>query len=142
MQSLPWTLWAFLSAIFAALTAIFGKVGVADIPSSFATLLRTVVILVMIAGVVVASGSWQPLGSVSGRNYTFLVLSGLAGGASWLCYYQALKIGPASGVAALDKTSVVMVATFAALLLGEHLGPRGWAGIGLVALGSVLVATA
>ncbi len=142
MQSLPWTIWAFLSAIFAALTAIFGKVGVADIPSSFATLLRTVVILVMIAAVVVASGSWQPLGSVSGRSYTFLVLSGLAGGASWLCYYQALKIGPASGVAALDKTSVVMVAIFAALLLGEHLGPRGWAGIGLVALGSVLVATA
>ena len=142
MQSLPWTIWAFLSAIFAALTAIFGKVGVADIPSSFATLLRTVVILVMIAAVVVASGSWQPLGSVSGRSYTFLVLSGLAGGASWLCYYQALKIGPASGVAALDKTSVVMVAIFAALLLGEHLGPRGWAGIGLVALGSVLVETA
>lgn len=135
-----WPLWAALSAVFAALTAIFGKIGVEGVNSDFATLIRTVVILGVLAVIVTASGVWQPLASVSRRTYVFLILSGLATGASWLCYYRALKLGPASGVAPIDKMSVLLVALFAFLFLGERLELRNWVGIGLIALGTVLVA--
>jgi transporter family protein len=137
---LTWPLWAALSAVFAALTAIFGKIGVEGINSDFATLIRTVVILAMLALIVTAGAAWQPLGSISRRTYLFLVLSALATGASWLCYYRALKLGPASGVAPIDKMSVLLVALFAAAFLGERLAPRNWLGVGLIALGTVLVA--
>src|SRR5665213_2541766 len=135
-----WLLWAVLSALFAALTAIFGKVGVEQINSDYATLIRTAIILVVVALIVAASGAWQPLAGVPRKTWLFLLLSGLATGASWLCYYRALKLGPASGVAPIDKMSVVLVALFAALFLGERLLVHNWSGIGLIALGAILVA--
>jgi len=135
-----WPFWAMLSAAFAALTAVFGKVGVENVNSDFATLIRTVVILSIIALIVAVSGAWQPLDSVPRRTYIFLVLSALATGASWLCYYRALKLGPASGVAPIDKLSVLLVALFAAVFLGERLEARNWAGIGMIAAGAILVA--
>ena len=137
---LTWPVWAALSAVFAALTAILGKVGIEGVNSDFATLIRTVVILAVLALIVTAGGAWQPLESVSRRTYVFLVLSGLATGASWLCYYRALKMGPASGVAPIDKMSVLLVALFAVAFLGERLDFRNWAGIGMIAVGTVLVA--
>jgi bacterial/archaeal transporter family protein len=135
-----WQFWAGLSACFAALTAIFGKIGVENIDSNFATLIRTVIILVIVALIVAASGAYQPLSSISRRTYVFLALSGLATGASWLCYYRALKIGPASGVAPIDKLSVVLVALFAVSFLGERLLVRNWVGIVMIAGGAILVA--
>jgi transporter family protein len=138
---LPWQVWALLAAAFAALTAIFGKVGVEAINSDFATLIRTAVILAITAGIVAATGAWQPLASVSARSWIFLTLSGLATGASWICYYRALKLGPASQVAPIDKLSIVLVAVFAVLFLGERLTARNWLGVVLVAAGALLVAT-
>ncbi|HVX61410.1 MAG TPA: EamA family transporter [Pirellulales bacterium] len=135
-----WQLWALLSAAFAALTAIFAKVGVENINSDFATLIRTVVILIVAAGIVIGTGQFQPPGSISGRTYLFLILSGCATGASWLCYFRALKLGEASQVAPIDKLSVVMVAVFAALFLGERLSALAWLGIVLIGSGAVLVA--
>jgi transporter family protein len=135
-----WQVWAAMSAVFAALTAIFGKIGVQDINSDFATLIRTVIILAVISFIVLASGAWQPLATVERKTYFFLLLSGLATGASWLCYYRALKLGPASGVAPIDKMSVLLVALFAVLFLGEHLKWHNWLGIALIALGTIAVA--
>lgn len=135
-----WIFWAALSASFAALTAIFGKVGVEGVNSDFATLIRTVVILFVLAAIVAATGAFQPISSISGKTYGFLVLSGLATGGSWLCYYRALKIGPASGVAPIDKMSVVLVALFAVAFLGERLSAKNWLGVALIAGGAVLVA--
>lgn len=134
-----WQTWALLSALFAALTAIFGKVGIEKIAPDFATLIRVLVILAFIAVLVAATGVAQPLQTISAKTYTFLTLSGLATGASWLCYYRALKLGPASLVAPIDKLSVVMVAIIGVLLLGEHLNLRGWLGIGLITGGAILV---
>jgi transporter family protein len=135
-----WQLWAVLSAIFAALTAIFAKVGVANINSDLATFIRTCVILLTLALIVYATGQFQNPTSISPRTYLFLVLSGLATGASWLCYFRALKLGNASQVAPVDKLSVVLVAIFGALLLGEKLTMLNWLGVALIALGAVLVA--
>ena len=135
-----WQLWAVLSAAFAALTAIFAKVGIENINSDFATLIRTVVILLVLAGIVIATGQWQSLGSVASRTYLFLGLSGLATGASWLCYFRALKLGDAALVAPIDKLSVVLVAVFGVAFLGERLSGVNWLGIGLIATGAVLVA--
>lgn len=135
-----WLFWALLSAAFAALTAIFAKVGIENVNSDFATLIRTVVILIVAAGIVVATGHWQAPGSLSGKTWGFLVLSGVATGLSWLCYFRALQLGKAAQVAPIDKLSVVLVAIFAALLLGERLPLTGWLGIGLIAGGAVLVA--
>ena len=138
---LNWQIWAVLSACFAAMTAIFGKIGVEAIDSNFATLIRTVIILAVAAMIVTATGAWQPLADVPRKSWVFLVLSGLATGASWLCYYRALKLGPASGVAPIDKMSVVLVALFAAAFLGERLAPTHWLGIAMIAAGAMLVAT-
>lgn len=138
---LNWQIWAALSACFAAMTAIFGKIGVEAIDSNFATLIRTVIILAVAALIVTATGAWQPLADVPRKTWAFLVLSGLATGASWLCYYRALKLGPASGVAPIDKMSVVLVALFAAAFLGEKLAPSHWLGIAMIAAGAVMVAT-
>ncbi|CAK13647.1 EamA family transporter [Pseudomonas entomophila] len=135
-----WTFWAILSALFAALTAIFAKVGVAGINSDFATLLRTVVVLVSLALILYATGQYQALGSISPRSYLFLVLSGLATGASWICYFRALQLGQASQVAPVDKLSVVLVAVLGVTLLGERLDLRQWAGISLITLGVVMLA--
>jgi bacterial/archaeal transporter family protein len=135
-----WPFWALLSAAFAALTAIFAKVGVETINSDFATFIRTVVILAVITAILTLSGAWQPFGSVSGKTYLFLILSGLATGASWLCYFRALKIGQAAQVAPIDKLSVVLVALFGVVFLGERLNGLSWVGIALIAAGAVLVA--
>jgi len=135
-----WQVWALLSAGFAALTAVFAKVGVDNINSDYATLIRTVVILGVATLIVTATGQWQAPGAVGGRTYLFLVLSGLATGASWLCYFRALKLGDAARVAPLDKLSVVLVAVFGALFLGERLTGTNWAGVALIAAGAVLVA--
>ncbi|MCG8272892.1 EamA family transporter [Aquamicrobium sp. NLF2-7] len=135
-----WQFWALLSAGFAALTAIFAKVGVENVNSDFATLIRTAVILLVIAAIVMATGQAQPLGSISGRTYVFLALSGLATGASWLCYFRALKLGQAAQVAPIDKLSVVLVAVFGVIFLGERLSLANWLGVMLIAAGAVLVA--
>ena len=127
-----WQLWAVLSAIFAALTAIFAKVGVANINSDLATFIRTCVILLTLALIVYATGQFENPTSISPRTYLFLMLSGLATGASWLCYFRALKLGNASQVAPVDKLSVVLVAIFGALLLAEKLTMLNWLGVALM----------
>jgi transporter family protein len=137
---LSWQLWALLSAAFAALTAIFAKVGIENINSDFATFIRTIVIFVVLAIVLTLLGEWQPLSSVASRTWLFLVLSGLATGASWLCYFRALKIGTAAQVAPVDKLSVVLVAIFAVIFLGERPSFVNWAGIVLIFAGVILVA--
>ena len=139
LLSESWQFWALLSAVAAASTAIFAKIGISGIGSDFATLIRTVVVLAALALIVVMTGQWQPLGSVSGKTYLFLVLSGLATGASWLCYFRALKLGEASRVAPIDKLSVVFVAVLAALFLGERLAAINWLGVALIAAGVILV---
>jgi len=135
-----WTFWALLSAAFAALTAIFAKIGVENVNSDFATFLRTVVILTVLAAMLTAFGQWEPLGAISSRTYVFLTLSGLATGASWLCYFRALKLGDAARVAPIDKLSVVLVAVFGVIVLGEQLSTPNWAGVALIAAGAILVA--
>jgi bacterial/archaeal transporter family protein len=137
---LSWPFWALLSAILAALTAIFAKVGVENVNTDFATFVRTVVILLALATILVGTGQWQPLGSVSGRSYLFLILSGLATGGSWLCYFRALKLGEAARVAPIDKLSVVLVAIFGTVFLHERLSAANWIGVALITLGAVLVA--
>lgn len=140
MQALPWQGWALLSAVFAALTAIFGKVGVEGVNSDFATLIRTVVILIALTAFLAATRQFQPLEAIAPRTWTFLGLSGLATGASWVCYYRALQLGDAARVAPIDKLSIVLVAIFGVAFLGEHLTIRHWAGVGLIAGGALLVA--
>ena len=135
-----WQFWALLSAIFAALTAIFAKVGIEGLNSDFATFIRTVVIVIALGGILVATGELQSLGTVSSRSLVFLVLSGLATGASWVCYFRALKIGNASQVAPIDKLSVVLVAIFGAVFLSEKLSLGNWVGVCLIAVGALLVA--
>ena len=135
-----WLPWAVLSALFAALTAIFAKVGLEGVDSDFATLIRTVVIAVVLGLFVVGAGKWQGVSVIAGRSGLFLVLSALATGASWVCYYRALKVGEAVKVAPVDKLSVVLVALFAVVFLGERPAPRDWLGISLVAMGVVLLA--
>lgn len=135
-----WQFWAVLSAAFAAATAILAKVGVAAVSSDLATLVRTAVVLVLAAIIVAAGGGLGQLSTLSGRTWMFLGLSGLATGASWLCYFRALKLGDAARVAPVDKLSVVLVAIFAVVFLGERLSPQGTAGVVLIAAGAMLVA--
>lgn len=137
---LSWQVWALLSAVFAALTAIFAKVGVAALPSDFATFIRTIVVIVLLGAIVTATGQWQSLSSLAGKSGLFLFLSGLATGASWLCYFRALKIGEASKVAPVDKLSVIFVALFGVMFLGERLSGLSWVGILLIGSGAVLIA--
>jgi transporter family protein len=135
-----WQFWAFLSATFAALTAIFAKVGVENVGSDFATIVRTVVVLAALGLILTVTGGWQSPGSVSARSYLFLLLSGLGTGASWVCYFRALKLGDAARVAPIDKLSVVLVAVFGVAFLGEHLSGFNWLGVTLIAAGAILVA--
>ena len=137
---LAWQFWAVLSAVFAALTAIFAKVGVENVNSDFATFVRTVIILGILGLILVATGEWQPIRSVSTRTYLFLALSGLATGGLWICYFRALKLGDAARVAPIDKLSVVLVAVFGVVFLGEGLAFLNWVGVLLIASGAILVA--
>jgi bacterial/archaeal transporter family protein len=139
MSCETWLLWALLSAGFAALTAIFAKVGMEKIDSDYGTLLRTFVIVPCLAVFVVVTGKWEnPIG-LTWKTLLFLGLSGLATGASWVCYFRALKVGEASQVAPVDKLSVVLVAIFAVTFLGERPSLPHWLGIGLVAVGVVVL---
>ncbi len=140
LLSQPWFLWALASAGFAALTAIFAKMGVSGIDSSLATLLRTLVVVPLAALVAWLSGALQSPAAVPGRAWLFLILSGLGTGASWLCYFRALQLGDASRVAPVDKLSVVLVALFGLLFLGEALNWKNWLGICLVFAGVLLLA--
>ncbi|HEV2187700.1 MAG TPA: EamA family transporter [Stellaceae bacterium] len=135
-----WQFWAVLSAIFAALTAIFAKIGVENVNSDLATFIRTVVVVVVLGGILVATGQWQPPASIAGRTYLFLLLSGLGTGASWLCYFRALQLGDAARVAPIDKLSVVMVAIFGVTFLGERLSAVNWLGVAAIGGGAILVA--
>jgi len=139
-SSTSWFYWAILSAIFAALTAIFAKIGIQGVDSDLATLIRTAIIIVVLSLFVVYAGKWSNPLELSPKTWLFLTLSGLATGASWVCYFRALKIGEASKVAPVDKLSLVLVAMFAFAFLGERPSLREWTGIVMVASG-VLVLT-
>lgn len=139
-MTLPiWALYALGSALFAGATAILAKVGVRDVDSNLATAIRTVVILLFAWAIVFAQGTYRNLPSLGTRTVLFLILSGLATGASWLCYFHALKLGPASRVAPIDKLSVVFVLLLSALFLHEPLTWKVVGGIALIVAGALLL---
>ena len=140
MAASNWFFWALGSAGFAALTAIFAKIGIKGVDSDLATLIRTAVIIVVLAAFVGAAGKWSNPLELSAHTWIFLVLSGLATGASWVCYFRALKIGDASQVAPVDKLSLVLVAVFAFAFLGERPSLREWFGIAMVGAGVLVLA--
>ena len=135
-----WFFWAALSAVFAALTTIFAKIGVRDVNSDLATLVRTVIIVFVLTGFIVFTGKWSNPWVLSSKTWIFLGLSALATGASWVCYFRGLQIGAASNVAAVDKFSLVLVAVFAFGFLGERHSVREWVGIALIASGVLCMA--
>jgi len=136
-----WIVWALLSAVFAAMTAIFAKVGIQGVNSDLATLVRTAIIIVVLSAFVWLTGKWSNPFELPSRTWVFLTLSGLATGASWVCYFRALQVGPASKVAPIDKLSLVLVALFAVAFLGERPTGRDWIGIFLVAVGVLVLAS-
>jgi transporter family protein len=140
VSSANWFYWAILSAIFAALTAIFAKVGIQGVDSDLATLVRTAIIIVVLSGFVWFAGKWSNPFALPSRTWLFLGLSGLATGASWVCYFRALQAGDASKVAPVDKLSLVLVAVFAFVFLGERPALREWTGIAMVAAGVLVLA--
>lgn len=135
-----WFFWALLSATFAALTTIFAKVGLQGVDADFATLFRTLVIVVLLGAFVAASGKWVNPSTLPPRALIFLVLSALATGASWVCYFRALQVGDATLVASVDKASLLIVALIAVPFLGERPSMRQWTGFALVAGGILLLA--
>jgi transporter family protein len=140
MEASGWLLWAMLSAVFAALTAIFAKLGIEGVDSDLATLVRTAIIAGVLSGFLWYAGKWTNPFALPARTWLFLGLSGLATGASWVCYFRALQRGEASQVAPVDKLSVVLVAVFAFAFLGERPTGREWMGISLVGAGVLLLA--
>lgn len=136
---LTWWFFALLSAFFAALTTIFAKVGVAGISSNLATAIRTVVILVMAWGIVWGTGEFTPLTELSPKTLGFLVLSGLATGLSWLCYFRALQLGPASLVAPIDKSGIVLIVLLSVLFLEEPLTLKVVLGTFLILAGTLVL---
>ncbi|MGB7285934.1 MAG: EamA family transporter [Salaquimonas sp.] len=136
-----WQFWAVLAAIFAALTAIFAKVGIENIDSDYATFIRTLVIIGVLGLMLTALGKWQSPATISMKSWIFLVLSGLATGVSWLAYFRALKLGDASRVAPVDKLSIILVAIFGVVFLGEKLALQNWLGVMLIFCGVILLAT-
>jgi transporter family protein len=139
MTDLNWFHWALLSALFAGLTAVLAKAGVKDIDSNLATAIRTVVVLVFAWSIALCRG-FGTLHKATGRTWLFLALSGLATGASWLCYFRALQLGDASKVAPVDKLSVLVAMVLAVLFLGEHSNWRLWTGAALIVTGTVVIA--
>lgn len=135
-----WFFWALLSALFAGATAILAKVGIADVNSNLATAVRTTVVLVFTWGIAFATTNTAAIRSFSMRTWTFLMLSGLATGLSWLCYFRALQLGEASRVAPVDKLSVVFVIVFAAVFLHESLKWQHWVGGTLILAGAIVLA--
>lgn len=135
-----WLTWALLSACFAGATAILAKMGVSGINSNLATAIRTVVVVIFTLAIAARSGSvGAELGKLTPGNWTFLILSGIATGLSWLCYFRALQLGPASKVAPIDKLSVVLVALLGVMILGERLSVMQWLGVGLITAGAVVM---
>ena len=141
MMKTSWVMYAFGAAFFAALTAVFGKLGVSGLNSNMATLIRTVVVMALLAAIVAMRGDWQRPASIPAHSWLFLLLSGAATGLSWLCYYRALQIGPVSGVAAVDKLSVALAITLGVLFLGEHLSWQLLLGAALIMAGTLVIAT-
>ncbi|MBL8415682.1 MAG: EamA family transporter [Propionivibrio sp.] len=139
-SSTSWFYWALLSAVFAALTAIFAKIGIQGVDSDLATLVRTAIVMIVLSAFVLLAGKWSNPFTLSSRTWIFLTLSGLATGASWVCYFRALQIGDASKVAPVDKLSLVLVAVFAFTFLGERPSLREWTGIAMVAAGVLVLA--
>jgi bacterial/archaeal transporter family protein len=137
-----WQLWAAGAAVLAALTAVLAKFGVEGIDSNLATLIRTVVVALALTGFLAINGQlrWSQVSLLPRESLVALALSGLATGASWLCYFKALQLGPVARVAAIDKLSVVLIALFGVWVLGEQLGSRGWVGVVLMAAGALLIA--
>lgn len=136
-----WLFWALLSALFAALTAVFAKAGLRDLDSDYAALIRTAFVCVLLGALVFTLGKWRDPTTLPASAWAWLAASALATAASWLCYFRALQTGDASRVAAIDKLSLVLVAVFAFFFLHERLDTRGWIGVALVALGAVLLAS-
>lgn len=136
-----WIFLALASAVFAAATGIFAKIGLATVPSDLATLIRTLVVVALAGLVVAVGGDWRAVPDISARGWGFLVLSGLATGASWLCWFRAAALGDVARIAPIDKLSVVFLALLSTTLLGEQLSMRAWIGVALVAVGAVLAAT-
>ncbi len=134
-----WLPWALLSAVFAALTAILAKLGLEGIDPDFATLVRTFVILIVLGLLVLLTGKWRNPLAIEAKPMMFLTLSGLATGASWVCYFRALKVGDAAKVAPVNKLSLLLVVGFAAVFLKERLNAREWLGVALVAMGVILL---
>jgi bacterial/archaeal transporter family protein len=139
-DKISWQWFALGSAFFAGLTAILGKVGVTEINSNLATLIRTVVIMAVSVLVITIRGQWEPLNRLSGRGVWMLCLSGVATGLSWLCYYRALQTGPASRVAPIDKLSVAFVIVLAWIFLGEPMTARVLLGGTLIVVGVLILA--
>jgi bacterial/archaeal transporter family protein len=135
-----WVFWALLSAFFAAATAIFAKLGIAGVDSNFATAIRTSIVVILAWGIAFATRAEGSFQVPSSRTWVFLTLSGLATGLSWLCYFRALQLGPASRVAPIDKLSVALVIVFAALFLGEKLTWGKTAGGLLIVTGAIVIA--
>ena len=135
-----WVAWALASAVFAALTAVFAKIGLEGINSHFATFIRTSVIILCLGALLRYAKIWQPLSSLTARNWVFLILSGLATGASWLAYFKALQIGKAYQVAPIDKLSVVLVVIIAVIFLGERPSLREWLALALIGGGVMMLA--
>jgi len=135
-----WVAWALASAVFAALTAVFAKIGLEGINSHFATFIRTIVIILCLGALLCYAKIWQPLPSLTARNWVFLILSGLATGASWLAYFKALQIGKAYQVVPIDKLSVVLVVIIAVIFLGERPGLREWLALALIGGGVMMLA--
>lgn len=139
---MQWLIFALLSAVFAAFTAVLAKIGVKDVNSNLATAIRTVVILLFAWGIVFAQGNYKSLGALSKSTWIFLILSGIATGLSWLFYFRALQLGEASRVAPIDKLSLVLTVVFAVIFLKEKLTPLGTIGVVLMTIGTVLIALA
>lgn len=139
---MTWVFWALLSALFAAATALLAKVGVSGVDSNLATAIRTTVILVFTWGIAISLEKHNGIMDIGRRSWVFLILSGMCTGLSWLCYFRALQIGPASSVAPVDKLSVVLVILGAWLFLGEHLTPLKIGGASLITIGAVIIAFA
>lgn len=139
IHSHGWLYWALLSAVFAALTAVFAKVGLKGIDSDYATLIRTFVIMAVLSIMVFVMGKWTNPLAIERRSLLFLTLSGLATGASWVCYFRALQIGKASQVAPVDKLSLALVAVFALVFLGERPPVKDWVGVALIVAGVVVL---
>ena len=138
LNSLPWWGFALLSAFFAALTTIFAKLGIQNISSNLATAVRTIVILIIAWAIVFGTGEVNTIGTIGSRAWVMLVLSGIATGLSWLCYFKALQIGQASFVAPIDKSSVVMILVLSVIFLGEPLSWKSIVGAALVTAGTIV----